>query len=135
MNPKLLAVLGLAALLFACKSDEQTPAKPQTPSPAPSANTPAANPPANTDATPAAGAQATHVISTAEVHDAICGHVLEDVGHCGNYVSIDGKWVEILWPAFGKMEWCSKGKAGAKIEITGEMKDGKFVASSYRLAQ
>lgn len=130
MNLKPLVALALAALLFACTSDEQAPAKPQTPSPAPAANTPA-----NTDATPAAGAQAAHVISTAEVHDAICGHVLEDVGHCGNYVSIDGKWVEILWPAFGKMEWCSKGKAGAKIEITGEMKDGKFVASSYRLAQ
>ena len=129
--------LGLAALaaLFALNIGAASAAEPAAPAADAAATAPAANPPANTDAPPAAGAQTAHVISTAEVHDAICGHVLEDVGHCGNYVSIDGKWVEILWPAFGKMEWCSKGKAGAKIEITGEMKDGKFVASSYRLAQ
>ncbi len=79
--------------------------------------------------TPAAG---THTIAAAEVHDAICGHVLPDVKHCGNFVKLDDKWVEILWPAFGKMEWCKDGEKGAKIEITGEMKDGKFVAGSYR---
>lgn len=81
---------------------------------------------------PAANAGSTTVIATPHVHDAICGHTLEDVGHCGNYVKIDEKWVEILWPQLGVMEWCKDGKKGARVEITGEMKDGKFVASSYR---
>ncbi|MGE0143404.1 MAG: hypothetical protein AB7I19_10540 [Planctomycetota bacterium] len=91
--------------------------------------------PANQDAgasTPAANPAGTTVIATPHVHDAICGHTLEGVGHCGNYVKIDDKWVEILWPQLGVMEWCKDGKKGARVEITGEMRDGKFVASSYR---
>jgi hypothetical protein len=71
-------------------------------------------------------------IATPEVHRAICGHVLPDVGHCGNYVEVEGQWVEVLWPELGVMEWCRRGKQGAEVEITGAMKDGKFVATALK---
>lgn len=82
---------------------------------------------------PAAAPAATPmVIATAEVHDAICGHVLKEVGHCGNYVKLDGKYIELKYPSLGKMEYCSAGEKGAKVEITGKLTDGKFVADTYR---
>jgi hypothetical protein len=71
-------------------------------------------------------------IATPEVHRAICSHVLPEIGHCGNYVEIDGQWVEVLWPALGAMEWCRQGKTGAEVEITGAMKDGRFVATALK---
>ena len=77
-------------------------------------------------------AAAALVIAKAEVHDAICGHVLKEVGHCGNYVKLGGKYVELQYPSLGKMEYCAAGETGAKIEITGAMADGKFVAATYR---
>lgn len=111
MRKSFAAVVLLSFVLSSCKEEAaKQPEVPVTP--------------------PAAGGA--HAIAAAEVHDAICGHVLPDVKHCGNYVKLDDKWVEILWPSFGKMEWCKDGEKGAKIEITGEMKDGKFVAGSYR---
>ena len=74
----------------------------------------------------------TTVIETPEIHDAICGCALPDVGRCGNYVKIDDRYVVIEWPELGKMEWCERGKDGARIEITGAMDGDKFVAKSYR---
>lgn len=110
MRKSFAVAFALSAFLAACK--EEASKSPEVP------------------AAPAASGALT--IASAEVHDAICGHVLPEVKHCGNYVKLDDKWVEILWPAFGKMEWCKDGEKGARIEITGEMKDGKFVAGSYR---
>lgn len=105
-------VLPFILLLGACgqKSDAQ-PAAPQ----------PAAPPVAMTQP-----------ITTPEVHDAICGCKLQEVRRCGNYVELAGRHVELVWPALGKMEYCKDGEKGARIEITGEMKDKKFVAASYR---
>lgn len=71
-------------------------------------------------------------ITTPELHDACCGCTLPDVGHCGNYVMLGGRHLELDWHELGKMDYCAAGKAGAKIEITGATKDGKFVATSYR---
>ncbi|MFO1054491.1 MAG: hypothetical protein U1F36_19900 [Planctomycetota bacterium] len=109
-----LAILAFSFLLAACTADSDQPKKPESTPQAPSPAT------------------MTKVIETAEVHDAICGHTLKEVGHCGNYISIDGRYVELVWSALGKMEFCEADKKGAKIEVTGAMKDGKFVATSYR---
>ena len=79
-----------------------------------------------------APANPTAVIPNAEVHDAICGHAIAGVGRCGNYVKIDGRYVVLEYPSLGAMEFCEAGTHGAKVEITGEMRDGKFVASTYR---
>lgn len=130
MNRILATCAVLSTLLFAgCgekPQDNQPPSgDPKTGTGAPANQGEGAN-------APAAQPSATTVIATPHVHDAICGHTLEEVGHCGNYVKIDDKWVEILWPQLGVMEWCKDGKKGARVEITGEMKEGKFVASSYR---
>lgn len=66
------------------------------------------------------------------VYDAKCGCSIEGIGKCGNYVLIDGRYVPIVHASLGKMEWCGKKDAGAKIEAVGELKDGKFVATSVK---
>ncbi len=87
--------------------------------------------------TPAGTAQETapvaaKAITTPEVHHAVCGCTIAGIRHCGNYVDIDGKLVRLEWPALGEMEFCDLGAKGAQVEITGAMKDGAFVATSYR---
>jgi hypothetical protein len=65
------------------------------------------------------------------IRNVSCGCVLEDVGHCGNYIQIDSQFVEIANSeelGLGGMEWC--GKSGVRVESGGEIKDGKFVAST-----
>lgn len=60
-----------------------------------------------------------------------CGCSIEEVGVCGNYVQIDGKFVEIAnWEAMGLggMEWC--GQDGVHADTAGEVKDGKFYATT-----
>jgi hypothetical protein len=60
-----------------------------------------------------------------------CGCALEEVGHCGNYVEIESQYVEIANGdeiGLGGMEWC--GKSDVKVETAGEIKNGKFVAST-----
>jgi hypothetical protein len=59
-----------------------------------------------------------------------CGCSIEGVGHCGNYVEIDGEYVELAnWEALGlgPMEWC--GQKGVHAKTAGELKDGKFFAT------
>jgi len=116
MNTRIIlsALLLLTLCLSGCTSDSPKTTTPNS----------------EADATPKA--LTTQAITAPEIHDAICGHVLEDVGHCGNYVKIDGKYVVLEYPSLGVMEYCKAGKKGAKVEITGEMKNGKFVASTYR---
>ena len=106
----------LPLLLSSCSKEPAEPPKPATP---PGSSTPTPVP---------APDPVAKVIKAPEIHRAVCGHVLEQVGHCGNYVQIDGRYVEILWPELGVMEWCKQGQAGAEVEITGAMKDGKWTS-------
>jgi hypothetical protein len=60
-----------------------------------------------------------------------CGCALKEVGHCGNYIEIDSKYVEIANGkelGLGTMEWC--GQSGVQAESAGALKDGKFVAAT-----
>jgi len=60
-----------------------------------------------------------------------CGCVLEEVGHCGNYIQIESRYVEIANGeelGLGPMEWC--GKSGVQAESAGEIKNGVFVAAT-----
>jgi hypothetical protein len=60
-----------------------------------------------------------------------CGCALEEVGHCGDYMQIDNKYVEIAngeEHGLGKMEWCKK--SGVQVDSAGEVKSGKFVAAT-----
>jgi hypothetical protein len=60
-----------------------------------------------------------------------CGCVLEEIGHCGNYIEIESRYVAIAngeQLGLGGMEWC--GKQGVQAESAGEIKNGKFVAAT-----
>ena len=69
------------------------------------------------------------------VYDVKCGCSIDGIGRCGNYVMIDGKYVPLIHPSLGKMEFCAQKDAGAKIEASGAMADGKFVAKSWQLVE
>ena len=83
------------------------------------------------DSTQAPVNAATAKAVPAAVREVRCGCKIEGIGHCGNYVSVDGKWHEITNPEahkLGTMEWCS---ATAKVEadVAGEL-DGKGIRVS-----
>lgn len=52
------------------------------------------------------------------VREVRCGCKIDGVGKCGNYVDVDGEWLEIGNPkahGLGVMEWCAaKGEVRAK---------------------
>jgi hypothetical protein len=65
------------------------------------------------------------------VRNVSCGCALEEVGHCGNYIQIDSKYVEIANSedlGLGPMEWC--GKSGVRAKSAGNIKNGTFVATT-----
>jgi hypothetical protein len=107
---KKLALIALALLPIACTSDE-------------AATTP------DIVAENTAPAMAVEKI----VHDVICGHNVESIGACGNYIDIDGKWLEIADPeahGLGSMEWCST--TGDTAEAIGSIEGEKFVATYFK---
>jgi len=60
-----------------------------------------------------------------------CGCVLEEVGHCGDYIEIEGRYVAISnWEemGLGGMEWC--GQSGVRAESAGRIEEGVFVATT-----
>ena len=66
------------------------------------------------------------------VHNVKCGCSIEGVGECGNYVEVEGQYVELVLPAdqeLGKMPFCGKDELTARV--AGEMQDDKFVATSF----
>ncbi|MEW6071413.1 MAG: hypothetical protein AB1726_02310 [Planctomycetota bacterium] len=85
-------------------------------------------------AAPPAGGDSPAAAAAVELslHQARCGCSLAEVGHCGNYVEVGGKYVQLVHPSLGTMEYCNDGETGAQIEVAGELKDGKLVASSYK---
>lgn len=63
--------------------------------------------------------------------NAVCGCTLDEVGHCGNYVEINSRYIALANSeelGIGGMEWC--GKEDVQVETAGEIKDGKFVATT-----
>lgn len=64
-----------------------------------------------------------------------CGCSIEGIGRCGNYIMIDGKYVPMVHSDLGPMQWCGEKDAGAEVEAVGEVKDGKFVAESWKTVQ
>jgi len=68
---------------------------------------------------------------SAELLDAMCGCSIEGIGRCGNYIKMDGEFVVLVHPSLGVMEFCKDKKNGAKVQVTGSMVEGKYVADSY----
>ncbi len=117
-----LLVLSLAALLLAGCGDSTKPEK------GPPADETALEPQPAAPAAPAAAVEG-------EVHDVICGCVLEEVGHCGEYIKIGDKYLELAGDLGleGTMPFC--GKEGLKAKVTGEVKDGKYHVTSFALVE
>jgi len=91
--------------------------------------------PANNQAAPAKADVPAVVDAAVTILDAKCGCSIEGVGHCGNFVMIEGKYVPLVHASLGKMEFCKQKAAGAKIEVKGAMKDGKYIAEQWQLVQ
>ena len=83
----------------------------------------------------AAAAPADRALAEIATYDVKCGCSIDGVGHCGNFVMIEGQYIPILHPRLGKMEWCRNKAAGAKIKANGELKDGKFLAKDWKTIQ
>jgi len=71
-------------------------------------------------------------------HAVMCGCSLPGIGHCGNFVEIDGANYPFnqkmgAGTKLGAMDWC--GIEGAKAEIEGEIQDGEFVATFIKKVQ
>ena len=115
-----LSLLLVSMLAFGCTADNKAPAGNADPA---KDTVPATN------IDPAAAAGEMHV------HDVKCGCSIEGVGKCGNFIMIEGKYVPLIHSSLGKMEFCKQKAAGAKIETKGAMKDGKFVAESWKLVE
>jgi hypothetical protein len=66
------------------------------------------------------------------VHALRCGCAIEEIGTCGNYIEIDGEYVELVPPKevdLGVMAFCGRDDLTASVQ--GEIEDGKFVATSF----
>jgi hypothetical protein len=64
-------------------------------------------------------------------HTVKCGCVIDEVGHCGNYISIDGAFLPIANGkdmGLGNMEWCGQG--AVSIQAAGSVQDGAFIATA-----
>jgi hypothetical protein len=73
-----------------------------------------------------------------QVHTLRCGCAVEEVGQCGNYIEIEGQFVELVLPEektaeLGEMPFCGKDDLMASVE--GEMVDGKFVATTFEYVE
>ena len=59
-----------------------------------------------------------------------CGCSIKEVGECGNYVQIDGAFVELANAkqlGLGEMAWCGQG--GVRVKTAGELSDGRYTAA------
>lgn len=83
----------------------------------------------------AAAAPADRALPEVATYEVKCGCSIDAVGHCGNFVMIEGQYIPILHERLGKMEWCRQKDAGAKIKASGAIEGGKFVASDWKTVE
>jgi hypothetical protein len=120
--PKPLAILALLALLTGC------PAPSKSPAPKDSAPTKTATP------TPAASLPALTGEIKDETHAVICGCLVKEIGHCGEYMVMDGRHVEITDHGKGSMPFCGKGRE-LKAKLSGTYVEGKLKASKLEVVK
>jgi hypothetical protein len=89
--------------------------------------------PANREAAPVNQGMAQVVDAEIVERDAKCGCSIEGVGHCDNFIMIEGKYVPMIHASLGKMEFCKFKDAGAKVKVKGAMQDGKYIAAQWEL--
>ena len=91
----------------------------------------------------AAGAHAEetadHAMPAGEhVHNLRCGCVVEGVGECGNFIEVEGEYVELVLPdetdaELGEMPFCGETELMANVD--GEVVDGRFIATSFEYVE
>ncbi len=70
-------------------------------------------------------------VAVAQVHDVACGCAIDAIGHCGNYIKVGDEFVELTGDLkLGDMAFCQQ--KDLKAEVVGEVKEGKFVATSFQ---
>lgn len=93
-------------------------------------NPPAAEPTAEPIAELDSSEPMAPITAASAVRPVACGCSIEGIGHCGNYVEVDGQHYEIANSSalgLGGMEWC--GRSGATAQTAGQIVDGRFVAT------
>jgi hypothetical protein len=66
-------------------------------------------------------------------YPARCGCAIDSIGHCGNYVVVDGAPVELEGDlGLGAMEFC--GQDGRSARVAGIVHAGKVTPSEFELA-
>ena len=74
------------------------------------------------------------VVTVSGTHTVRCGCAIEEIRHCGNYVFVEGKPLELKGAVgLGKMEFCGQGDLQAEVE--GTVVDGAVVATAYELQE
>lgn len=69
----------------------------------------------------------------APVHPVACGCALEAVGHCSEWIEIDGEYVALELPVdLGPMPFCKKD--GLKARVEGAVEGKTFVATAFEYA-
>ena len=91
--------------------------------------------PANREAAPVNQGMAQVVDAEIVERDAKCECSIEGVGHCDNFIMIEGKYVPMIHASLGKMEFCKFKDAGAKVKVKGAMQDGKYIAAQWELVK
>ncbi|MGE0708471.1 MAG: hypothetical protein AB7N76_19355 [Planctomycetota bacterium] len=139
MKRTLSTLLVLAALVASgCPA---TPAKTAAKSPAPAKTEAAKSPaPAKTEAakTEAAKTEAAETgapaAASTKTYTVKCGCAIKEVGHCGEYAEVDGKWLHIRGDlGLGDMPFCGKG--ALKAEITGAVQGDELAATKLTLTK
>lgn len=115
---RLLALALIAVLVSGCPAPSKSPA-PKASAP-PQAASPAASLPALTGEI------------TDETHSVICGCLIKEVGHCAEFMVLDGRHVEIVDHGKGSMPFCGKGR-DLKAKLSGTYVDGKLKASKLEI--
>lgn len=134
MNPRILltSLTVPLALLAACGGEPETAAATGSSSPTlqapavpnPVGQIPAAQLEALADFEPAADAP---------VHAVACGCALEEVGHCSEWIEVDGEYVALELPVdLGSMPFCKID--GLKARVEGGVEDETFVATAFAYA-
>lgn len=120
---RVLSMLLISFFLISCggqASDE----------PSPPAAEPTADAPADATAQLDSSEPMAPITVASAVRPVACGCAIEGIGHCGNYVEVDGQHYEIANSSalgLGGMEWC--GRSGATAQTAGQIVDGRFVAT------
>ncbi len=75
-------------------------------------------------------------VAVTGIHALACGCALPEVGVCGEYLELEGRYIELVPPPaidLGHMPFC--GKDGLEAEVEGSLDGERAVLTSFRLSE